>query len=42
MARVVHIALKVEDLEKATRFYEDVLASTTSRPGMRAAIPRAT
>jgi lactoylglutathione lyase len=24
MARIVHIALKVEDLEKATRFYEDV------------------
>src|SRR5262245_33389426 len=24
MARIVHIALKVEDLEKATKFYEDV------------------
>ena len=24
MARIVHIALKVEDLETATRFYEDV------------------
>jgi len=24
MARIVHIALKVEDLEKSTRFYEDV------------------
>jgi lactoylglutathione lyase len=24
MARIVHIALKVDDLEKATRFYEDV------------------
>jgi lactoylglutathione lyase len=25
MARIVHIALKVEDLEKATRFYEEAL-----------------
>src|SRR3954469_4817492 len=24
MARIVHIALKVEDLEKATKFYQDV------------------
>src|SRR5712691_9321696 len=24
MARIVHIAIKVDDLEKATRFYEDV------------------
>ena len=24
MARIVHIALKVEDLEKATKFYENV------------------
>src|SRR5204862_191212 len=24
MARIVHIALKVEDLEKSTKFYEDV------------------
>jgi lactoylglutathione lyase len=24
MARIVHIALKVEDLDKATKFYEDV------------------
>ena len=24
MARIVHIALKVDDLEKATKFYEDV------------------
>ena len=26
MARIVHIALKVQDLERATRFYEDVFA----------------
>jgi lactoylglutathione lyase len=24
MARIVHIALKVDDLERATEFYEDV------------------
>ena len=24
MARIVHIAIKVENLENATRFYEDV------------------
>jgi catechol 2,3-dioxygenase-like lactoylglutathione lyase family enzyme len=27
MARVVHIALKVDDLEKATKFYEDVFGA---------------
>ena len=24
MPRIVHIAIKVDDLEKATKFYEDV------------------
>jgi lactoylglutathione lyase len=31
MARIVHIALKVQDLEKATRFYEDVFGFTQTR-----------
>jgi lactoylglutathione lyase len=31
MARIVHIALKVEDLEKATRFYEDVFGFKQTR-----------
>ena len=31
MARIVHIALKVEDLEKATRFYEDVFGFTQTK-----------
>jgi lactoylglutathione lyase len=31
MARIVHIALKVEDLEKATRFYEEVFGFKQTR-----------
>ena len=33
MARIVHIALKVEDLEKATRFYEDVFGIYQTKTG---------
>src|SRR5215469_17259406 len=33
MARVVHIALKVEDLEKATKFYEDVFGIYQTKTG---------
>jgi len=42
MARIVHIALKVEDLEKSTKFYENVFASTSSRPVTPAATPPGT
>jgi lactoylglutathione lyase len=31
MPRIVHIALKVEDLEKATRFYEEVFGFTQTK-----------
>jgi lactoylglutathione lyase len=33
MARIVHIALKVEDLERATRFYEDVFGIYQTKTG---------
>ena len=33
MARIVHIALKVNDLEKATRFYEDVFGLYQTKTG---------
>ncbi len=33
MARIVHIAIKVEDLEKATRFYEDVFGIYQTKTG---------
>ena len=33
MARVVHIALKVDDLEKATKFYEDVFGIYQTKTG---------
>ena len=33
MARIVHIALKVQDLEKATRFYEDVFGIYQTKTG---------
>jgi lactoylglutathione lyase len=33
MARIVHIALKVEDLEQATRFYEDVFGIYQTKTG---------
>jgi lactoylglutathione lyase len=33
MARIVHIALKVEDLEKATKFYEDVFGIRQLKTG---------
>ena len=33
MARIVHIALKVDDLEKATRFYEDVFGLVQLKTG---------
>ncbi len=33
MARIVHIALKVEDLEKATKFYEDVFGICQLKTG---------
>jgi lactoylglutathione lyase len=33
MARIVHIALKVEDLEKATKFYEDVFGIYQTKTG---------
>ena len=42
MARIVHIALKVEDLEKSTKFYEDVFGIYQLKTGHGAAIPRAT
>jgi hypothetical protein len=42
MARIVHIALKVEDLERATKFYEAYSASTRPRPGRPAATRRGT
>jgi lactoylglutathione lyase len=33
MARIVHIALKVDDLEKATKFYEDVFGIYQTKTG---------
>ena len=33
MARIVHIAIKVDDLEKATRFYEDVFGFRQTKTG---------
>lgn len=33
MARIVHIALKVDDLEKATRFYEEVFGIYQTKTG---------
>ena len=33
MARIVHIALKVENLEKATKFYEDVFGIYPTKTG---------
>jgi predicted enzyme related to lactoylglutathione lyase len=33
MARIVHIALKVEDLEKATKFYEEVFGIYQTKTG---------
>ena len=33
MARIVHIALKVEDLERATKFYEDVFGIYQTKTG---------
>ena len=33
MSRIVHIALKVEDLEKATKFYEDVFGLYQTKTG---------
>ena len=33
MSKVVHIALKVEDLDKATKFYEDVFGFTQVSTG---------
>ena len=33
MARIVHIALKVEDLETATKFYEDVFGIYQTKTG---------
>src|SRR6202162_903765 len=33
MARIVHIALKVEDMEKATKFYEDVFGIYQTKTG---------
>ena len=33
MARIVHIALKVDELEKATKFYEDVFGSYQTKTG---------
>ena len=33
MARIVHIALKVEDLEKAAKFYEDVFGIYQTKTG---------
>jgi lactoylglutathione lyase len=35
MARIVHIALKVENLEKATKFYEDVFGIYPTKTGYR-------
>jgi lactoylglutathione lyase len=35
MPKVVHIALKVEDLDKATKFYEDVFGFTQVSTGYR-------
>src|ERR1700747_2806198 len=35
MARIVHIALKVEDLEKSTKFYEDVFGIYQLKTGHR-------
>ena len=37
MPRIVHIAIKVDDLEKATKFYEEVFGTW----GGRVEIPRA-
>src|SRR3954470_2233876 len=33
MARIVHIAIKVEDLERATKFYEDVFGIYQTKTG---------
>ena len=33
MARIVHIAIKVDDLEKATKFYEDVFGFRQTSTG---------
>src|SRR3954463_13399321 len=33
MSRIVHIAIKVEDLERATKFYEDVFGIYQTKTG---------
>ena len=41
MSRIVHIAIKVDDLEKSTKFYEDVFGIYQTKTGTRVDIPRA-
>ena len=33
MSRIVHIAIKVDDLEKSTKFYEDVFGIYQTKTG---------
>jgi catechol 2,3-dioxygenase-like lactoylglutathione lyase family enzyme len=42
MARINHVALKVTDLEAATRFYENVYGFRQVHTGRRAGISHAT
>jgi catechol 2,3-dioxygenase-like lactoylglutathione lyase family enzyme len=40
IAKINHVALKVSDLEAATRFYENVFGFVRLKPGARAAMFR--
>jgi catechol 2,3-dioxygenase-like lactoylglutathione lyase family enzyme len=42
MPRIVHIAIKVEDLEKATKFYEEVFGFRQPIQDTRAGMSRDT
>jgi catechol 2,3-dioxygenase-like lactoylglutathione lyase family enzyme len=42
MPRIVHIAIKVDDLEKATKFYEEVFGFRQTSQDTRAGMSRDT
>jgi catechol 2,3-dioxygenase-like lactoylglutathione lyase family enzyme len=42
MARIAHIALKVQDLESALKFYEDVFGFRQTGTAVRAGMCRVT
>ena len=42
MPRIVHIAIKVDDLEKATKLYEDVFGFRQAGTGYHVDMPRDT